>query len=115
MNVVYLSPGFPAEMPLFVRGLAQVGAKVYGVGDQPMQALPEEARGSLTDYLQVRSFGDEQAVVEEIRGWLRGKSVDRVECMWERLMYLAATLRETFSVPGMTKAQTEIVRDKELM
>jgi hypothetical protein len=102
-------------MPLFVRGLAQVGAKVYGVGDQPMQALPEEARGSLTDYLQVRSFGDEQAVVEEIRGWLRGKSVDRVECMWERLMYLAATLRETFSVPGMTKAQTEIVRDKELM
>jgi len=61
MNVVYLSPGFPAEMPLFVRGLAQVGAKVYGVGDQPVQALPPEAREGLTDYLQVRSFGDEAA------------------------------------------------------
>ncbi len=115
MNVVYLSPGFPAEMPLFVRGLVEVGAKVYGVGDQPMQALPEQARSAMTDYLQVRSFGDEAGVVEEIRGWLRGKSIDRVECMWERLMYLAATLRETFSVPGMNKAQTEIVRDKELM
>ena len=34
MHVVYLSPGFPAEMPLFARGLAQVCAKVYGVGDQ---------------------------------------------------------------------------------
>ncbi|MFN3240557.1 MAG: acetyl-CoA carboxylase biotin carboxylase subunit family protein [Planctomycetota bacterium] len=115
MNVVYLSPGFPAEMPLFVRGLAQVGAKVYGVGDQPVQALPKEAREGLTDYLQVRSFGDEAAVVDEIRGWLRGKSIDRVECMWERLMYLAATLRETFDVPGMNKAQTAVVRDKESM
>ena len=115
MNVIYLSPGFPAEMPLFVRGLAQIGAKVYGVGDQPKQALPEEARNALTDYLQVRSFSDEGAVVDEIRGWMRGKSIDRVECMWERLMYLAATLRETFSVPGMNKAQTVIVRDKELM
>ncbi len=115
MNVVYLSPGFPAEMPLFVRGLAQIGARVYGVGDQPRQALPPEAQEGLTDYLQVRSFGDEAAVVEEIRGWLRGKSVDRVECMWERLMYLAATLRETFHVPGMDRAQTAVVRDKESM
>ena len=115
MNVVYLSPGFPAEMPLFVRGLSQVGAAVYGVGDQPAQALADEAREALTDYLQVGSFDDEAAVIAEIRRWLRGKSIDRVECMWERLMYLAATLRETFSVPGMSRAQTAIVRDKESM
>jgi hypothetical protein len=115
MNVIYLSPGFPAEMPLFVRGLAQIGAKVYGVGDQPREALPEDARAGLADYLQVRSFDDEAAVVSEVRRWMHGKSIDRVECMWERLMYLAATLRETFTVPGMNKAQTVIVRDKELM
>ena len=115
MNVVYLSPGFPAEMPLFVRGLSQVGAAVYGVGDQPPQALAAEAREGLTDYLQVGSFDDEAAVIAEIRRWLRGKSIDRVECMWERLMYLAATLRETFTVPGMSRAQTAIVRDKESM
>ncbi len=115
MNVVFLSPGFPAEMPLFVRGLAQVGAKVLGVGDQPLQAVPEDARGALADYLQVRSFGDERQAADEIRRWLRGRSVDRVECMWERLMYLAATLREEFGVPGMTKAQTAVFRDKETM
>ncbi|MEC8253825.1 MAG: ATP-grasp domain-containing protein [Planctomycetota bacterium] len=115
MNVVYLSPGFPAEMPLFVRGLAQVGANVFGVGDQPPQALPAEARDAMTDYLQVGSFDDEAGVCDEIRAWLRGKQVDRVECMWERLMYLAATLRESFGVPGMTRAQTAVVRDKESM
>jgi hypothetical protein len=32
MNVVFLSPGFPNEMPRFVRGLASVGARVWGVG-----------------------------------------------------------------------------------
>jgi len=115
MNVVFLSPGFPAEMPLFVRGLAQVGAAVYGVGDQPAAALPDDVRAGLADYLQVSDYDDHDAVVEQVRRWLRGRSIDRVECMWERLMYLAATMRETFGVPGMNRAQTEIVRDKESM
>ncbi len=114
MNVVFLSPGFPAEMPLFARGLAQVGARVYGVGDQPAAALPQEAREVLADYLQC-SFADEEAAVERVRSWLRGRSVDRVECSWERLMYLAARLRHAFDVPGMTMAQTAVVRDKEAM
>jgi hypothetical protein len=115
MHVVYLSPGFPAEMPLCVRGLAQIGAKVFGVGDQPRAALPPEAREALTDYLQVSSFGDEEKTVQEVRHWLRGRSVDRVECMWERLMYLAAKLRVAFEVPGMSVEQTLVFRDKELM
>ncbi len=115
MHVVYLSPGFPAEMPLFVRGLAQVGAKVLGVGDQPSSVLTRETREALTDYLQVGSFADEARVVDEVRGWLRGRSIDRVECLWERLMYLAARLREAFSVPGMSRAQTAVFRDKEAM
>ena len=115
MHVVYLSPGFPAEMPLFVRGLAQVGAKVFGVGDQPRAALSAEVRESLADYLQVGSFGDENKVVDEVRRWLRGRNVDRVECLWERLMYLAARLREAFGVPGMSMEQTIVFRDKEKM
>jgi len=115
MQVVYLSPGFPAEMPLFVRGLAAVGARVLGVGDQPAAALPPEVREALSDYLQVGSFGDEAAVVQQVQQWLRGRTVDRIECLWERLMYLAAQLREAFGVPGMSRQQTLVFRDKELM
>ncbi|MBK8101216.1 MAG: ATP-grasp domain-containing protein [Planctomycetes bacterium] len=115
MNVVFLSPGFPAEMPYFTRGLAQVGAKVFGVGDQPAAALAPEARESLTDYLQVRNLGDEDGVVQQVTQWLRGRSVDRVESLWETQMLLAARLRETFRVPGMTVAQTVPFRDKEAM
>ena len=115
MNVVFLSPGFPAEMPLFTRGLARAGARVYGVGDQPRSALAREAQEGLHDYLQVGSFGDEEAVIDGARRWLRGKSIDRVESLWETQMLLAARLRQTFGVPGMTVAETLPFRDKETM
>lgn len=115
MNVLFLSPGFPAEMPLFVRGLAMVGAKVFGVGDQPAGALPSEARQGLSDYLQVRSLGDEQGTLDEVRRWLRGRTIDRVESLWETQMLLAARMREAFSLPGMTVAETVPFRDKETM
>ena len=41
MDVLMFSPGFPAEMPYFTRGLAEVGARVWGIGDQPEVMIPE--------------------------------------------------------------------------
>ena len=55
MNIVMLSPGYPAEMAYFTRALAGVGARVIGVGDQPPHALPEAARESLAHYEHVNS------------------------------------------------------------
>ena len=46
MNVLFLSPGFPTEMTDFVRGLAEVGANVIGLGDQAEHAVPVKARDS---------------------------------------------------------------------
>jgi hypothetical protein len=115
VNVVILSPGYPADMPEFTRGLAQAGARVLGVGDQPVHALPPLVREALTDYLPVRSLWDEQAVVEAMRGWLRGRSLDRIECLWEPGITLAARLREVFGLPGLDVAQAHRFRDKEAM
>jgi len=39
MNVLLLSPGYPADMPEFTRGLAETGARVFGVGDSPVDGL----------------------------------------------------------------------------
>ena len=66
MNVLFLSPTFPDEMPLFVEGLARVGARVFGMGDTPEAALPERTRKSLTAYKQVSGLFDEQATVETV-------------------------------------------------
>jgi hypothetical protein len=113
-NVVMISPGYPAEMAYFTRGLAAVGAHVIGVGDQPAHALPEAARAALAHYEHV-SLADEGAVLAALRGLSRHVRIDQIECLWEPYMILAARLREAFGLPGMSVDATLLFRDKELM
>lgn len=114
-NVLMLAPGFPAEMPLFTRGLARVGARVIGLGDSAEATLPAMAAEALAAYVRVPSLWDEAAVVAQVRQLAREVRIDRVECLWEPGMILAARLREALGVPGMTVAETIPFRDKEEM
>ena len=66
MKVVFLAPAYPPEMIQYTRGLAEVGAEVYGVGDQPREALPREVKPHLHDYLQVPRILDEDDVMERV-------------------------------------------------
>ncbi len=115
MNVLMISPAFPNEMVWFTRGLARVGARVFGMGEAPEGMLPAEVREVLAGYLQVRTLTDEDAVLAEVRELARRRPLDRIECLWEPYMMLAAGLRESLGVPGMTRAQTLPFRDKEAM
>ena len=115
MDVLFVSPGYPSEMPEFVRGLSQVGARVWGIGDQTAGALPTTARRHLSGYLQVPNLLDELDVVERVRRWVGRRQVDRVEVLGEYWMVLGARLREALQVPGMTVEQTLPFRDKEVM
>jgi biotin carboxylase len=115
MNVVMISPGYPAEMALFTRGLARSGATVIGVGDQPQTALNPVARDALTHYVHAGSLADEAAVTARVTEIARHVRIDRVECLWEPYMILAARLREVLGLPGLTVEQTLPFRDKELM
>ncbi|PZS26077.1 MAG: hypothetical protein DLM59_18930 [Pseudonocardiales bacterium] len=115
MNVLMISPGYPAEMAFFTRGLADVGATVIGLGDQPAFALPELARDALIHHLPVGSLADEGAVAGVVHELARRVPIDRVECLWEPYMILAAKLRESLGLPGLTVGQTVPFRDKERM
>ena len=115
VSVLMLSPGFPGDMPHFTSALAAVGARVYGMGDQPLSALTPEVRAALTDYRQVRTLWDAEAVVEEVRSWLKGKALDRAECLWEPGMEVVAAIREAFGLPGLNVEQSIAFRDKERM
>jgi hypothetical protein len=115
MYVLMISPGYPVEIPYFTRALACAGARFLGVSDQPESALPPEASRHLAAYLQVPSLQDEDAVVEAVRHWASPMRVDKVECLWEPGMLLAARIREALGVRGMTVAETLPFRDKDRM
>ena len=115
MKVVFLAPSYPPEMQQYTRGLAEVGAAVYGVGDQPVGSLPASLKQHLHDYLQVPQLLDENDVVERVHHWMRGRSVDRVLANWEVMVLAAARLRERFGVPGMSYDAVQGFRDKKLM
>lgn len=115
MDVLMISPGYPAEMAQFARGLAAVGVRVIGVGDQHANALPRMARDAVTHHIQVRSLRDGGAVLGAVREVARHADIRQVECLWEPYMVLAAQLREALGLPGMTVEQTLPFRDKELM
>jgi formate-dependent phosphoribosylglycinamide formyltransferase (GAR transformylase) len=115
MNVIMISPGYPAEMAFFARGLAAAGAAVIGVGDQPPSSVPPIARQALAHYQQVGSLAAGDAVAAVVHELARQVRIDRVECLWEPYMMLAARLRGELGLPGLTAEQTVPFRDKELM
>jgi biotin carboxylase len=115
MRVVFLAPNYPPEMIQYSRGLAEVGAQVYGVGDAPKQNLPIDLRRSLTDYLQVPRIMDEDDVADRVTAWMKGRSVDRVLANWEPLTILAAKIRERWGMPGMSVDVVRGFRDKQIM
>ena len=115
MNVVFLACGYPPEMQQYTRGLAEVGASVYGVGDAPRERLAPSFKQYLTDYLQVPKLLDEDDVVARVTGWMRGRTIDRIEANWEVMVMTAARLREVFGIPGMSVETVRGFRDKQLM
>lgn len=115
MKVVFLAPSYPPEMQQYTRGLAEVGASVYGVGDQPVGSLAPSLKRHLHDYLQVPKLLDEDDVVARVHAWMRGRSVDRVLANWEVMVMTAARLRERFGVPGMSVNAVNGFRDKQVM
>ncbi|MEO1083148.1 MAG: ATP-grasp domain-containing protein, partial [Acidobacteriota bacterium] len=114
-TVLVVQPGFPAEVPFFVRGLKRMGARVLGVGDMPRGSLPPVAREGLDAYLQVANLWDAPALVQALRNWDLPVKLDRVECLWEAAMEISARVRQAFGLPGLSPAHTRLFRDKNRM
>lgn len=114
-NVLLLGCAWPPELPLFARGLARAGARVFAVDAFPESQLPPHARASLSGYLQVTSLFDEQAAFDAVRRWAGPVQFDNVETLWEPAVLLAGRLREALGVPGLTYGEALCFRDKDRM
>jgi len=112
MNVIFLSPSYPFEMQDYVRGLAEVGANVYAVGEGP---LPEKVRPFIHDYLHVPQLFNEKDLMQRVCSWAQNKNIQRVEALWEPLMMVAAHIRKKLRIPGMSPDVVLGFRDKSIM
>ena len=115
MNVIFLSPSYPLEMQDYVRGLAEVGANVFAVGEGPRQGLPSKLRPYIHDYLQVPQLFNEKDLIDRVCRWAHHIGVDRVEALWEPLMLSAAKIRAQLKLSGMTPDTVIGFRDKSIM
>jgi ATP-grasp domain len=115
MNVLMIAPGYPDEMPLFCRGLSSFGASVFGISDVPVGNLPAMTRQHLSGYLQTSMLNQEDAVVREVTAHWGTMTFDRVICLWEPGVVLAAKLRMALGVAGLSVDDAIAFRNKDIM
>lgn len=115
MDVILVEPVFPANQREFARALHAVGARVFGIGERPKEALDDGLRHWLSHYEQVSSVCDEGALEAKVR-WLMGRSnPQRLEATVEAHIMPAAHVRERCGIPGMSSKTAFLCRDKPSM
>jgi hypothetical protein len=116
VHVIFIAPHFPANQPRFVQGLKKVGARVSGIGDMPLDRLPEGIKRLLDGYEYVPNLGNVDQVTQAARNIQRqGPWVHHLESTIEAHMYTAAIVRERTGIPGLTLEQVTRCRDKTVM
>jgi carbamoylphosphate synthase large subunit len=115
MNVVLVEPFFPPTQRNFVRGLAEAGATVVGIGEYPADAMDDQLRGWLAHYHQVPSVVDVGVMTDTVR-WIQDKRwVDRLEATIEAHTLPVAHVREACTIPGTSVRTAWLCRDKPSM
>jgi formate-dependent phosphoribosylglycinamide formyltransferase (GAR transformylase) len=112
MHVLFVEPKFPANQRQFVRALADVGAKVTGIGEHAPDA---ELSSWMHAFERVPSVVNEEAMLDAVRRVQARGHVDRLEATVEAHILPVATVREKCSIPGTTVRTAYLCRDKPAM
>ena len=115
MHVIFVEPAFPHNQRQFVRGLRAAGARVTGVGEMSVEALPHEIKHWLHGYEQVPSVVHEPSMLEAVRRVQAREWVDRLEATVEAHIMAAARVREACGIPGTSVKTSYLCRDKPAM
>jgi len=115
MHVVFIEPRFPANQKLFVRALAEVGAKITAIGEGSKDSLDDDLKRWLVHYEEVKNVCDEGAVLRALR-FVQGRAhVDRIEAVVEAHIMPTAKVREAAGIPGTSVRTAYLCRDKPAM
>ena len=116
MNVVFLSPHFPANWFRFVRGLSEVGATTLGIADVNWDELRPELREALDDYYRVDDLSDYDQLTRALGYFIhRHGRIARLDSLNEHWLETEARLRTDFNIRGINKNTIGAIKRKSLM
>ncbi len=117
MNLVFISPHFPATYWHFCAGAKANGINVLGIADTEYWNLPQELRNSLTDYYQVHSLENYDEMYRAV-AWFAHKwgKIDWIESNNEYWLEQDARLRTDFNVTtGIQTDHIAAIKNKSEM
>jgi len=115
VHVLFVEPCFPSYQMKFVHALAEVGARVTGIGERPIHALPQSTKSHLHRYEQVGNVCDETQLFQAVRRCQEREWVDRLEATIEAHILPVAKVRKACSIPGTSVRTAFLCRDKPAM
>ncbi len=114
-HIVFIEPRFPANQRLFVKALAETGARISAIGEGSKESLDDDLKRWLTHYEQVVNVCDAPAVLAAVRFIQRHAQVDRLETTVEAHILPTAEVREQAGIPGTSARTAFLCRDKPAM
>lgn len=116
MNLLYISPHYPAHYSQFVESLATYGVNVLGISDLPDEALDPKLLHSLKGHYRVKNLDSEEQVFAAAEFFNNnfGK-IDRVESHLEPWLEIEAKLRDHFGSVGFKSSEISFIKRKSLM
>lgn len=113
MNIIFLSPNYPAGHRRYVMALRQAGHNVLGIGDAGDETFAPELRGALNAYYRVGDLHDYDAVYRACRyfEWQFGRveAIESLNPYWRDLV--AALHREVCTVPVCVEQEFRALAD----
>ncbi len=117
MNLIFISPHFPATYWHFCAGLKQNGVNVLAIADTDYWNLSQELRGSISDYYKVNNLENYDEMYRAV-AWLAHKwgKIDWIESNNEYWLEQDARLRTDFNVTtGIQNDHISAIKNKSEM
>jgi hypothetical protein len=116
MNVVYLSPHFPAHYYQFCKALKATGANVLGLGDESYDNLRPELKAVMTEYYLVPDMHTYDELLKAL-GYFTFKygRIQHLDSHNEYWLETEARLRDDFNIPGIKTDTISQIRKKSKM
>ncbi|MBE6758730.1 MAG: hypothetical protein E7554_01380 [Ruminococcaceae bacterium] len=113
MNIIFISPNYPAGHRRYVAALRAAGHTVLGIGDAGDETFAPDLRGALSAYYRVGDLHDYDQVYRACRyyEWQFGR-VERIESLnpyWRDLV--AALSREVCAQPAQVEQEYRALAD----